>query len=127
MRKLSPRGSVLVAPAPGDIEQSAKGVGDGVGVGATVVAAAVADGAGEVAAGVGLTVALDGGGLPETVTAVRLGLYPASAKIVAATTMNSPAAMARPFGRCHPDHRGRLGPTFIRRCNGTGPRSFRRA
>jgi hypothetical protein len=98
-------------------------VGDGVGVGAT----GVADGAGEAAAGVGLTVALGGEGLSETVTAVRLGLYPASAKIVAATTMNIPAAMARPFGRCHPDQRGRLGPTFIRRCNGTGPRSFRRA
>jgi hypothetical protein len=101
-------------------------VGDGVGVGSTGVAVDVAGGAGEAAAGVGLTVALDGEGLSETVTAVRLGLYPASAKIVAATTMNSPAAMARPFGRFHPDQRGQLGPTFIRRCNGTAPRSFRR-
>jgi hypothetical protein len=110
-----------------DIEQSAKGVSDGAGVGATGVAVGAADGAGEAAAGVGLTVALGREGLPETVTAVGLGLYPASAKIVAATTMNSPAAMPRPFGRCHPDHHGQLGPTFIRRCNGTGSRSFRRA
>ena len=95
----------MVAPAPGDVEQSAKGVGEGAG-----------DGAGEAAAGVGLTVALDGEGLPETAAAVRLGLYPASAKIVAAMTINSPAAKARP-----------LGPTFIRRCNETQRGSFRRA
>jgi len=35
--------------------------------------------------------------------------------VVAATTMKTPAAMARPVGRCHPDQRGQLGPIFIRR------------
>ncbi len=71
-------------------------------------------GAGETEASVGLTVALDGEGLPETVTAVRLGPYPASAKIVAATIMKTPAATARPSGRCHPDQCGQTGLIFIR-------------
>jgi hypothetical protein len=54
-------------------------------------------------------------GLPETVTALRLGLYPASAKIVAATTMKTAAAKARPVGPCHPNRRGQPGLSFIRR------------
>jgi plasmid stability protein len=69
--------------------------------------------------------ALEAEGLPKTVTALRLGLYPASAKIVAATTMKTPAAMARPIGPCHPNQRGQLGLSFIRRLNGTESRSFR--
>jgi hypothetical protein len=70
-------------------------------------------------------VALEGEGLPETVATALLGLYPAKAKIVATATMKSPAARARPVGRCHPDQPGQLGPTFIPRCNGTQPESFR--
>jgi hypothetical protein len=57
---------------------------------------------------------MDGEGLPETVTDVRLGPYPASAKIVAATAMKTPATMARPIGRSHPDQCGQTGLIFIR-------------
>src|SRR5205807_4555957 len=115
----------MVAPAPGDIEQSANGAGNTAGVLATDVAVGGTDRAGEAAAGVGLSVMLVAEGLPETVTALRLGLYPAIANIVAATTMKTAAVMARPVGPCHRNQRGQLGLSFIRGLNGTESRSFR--
>ena len=112
---------MLVAPPPGDIEQTLTGPGD-VGAGLGVGVGVSAD---ETEASVGLAVGLDGEGLPATVTAVRLGPDPASATTVAARTMRTPAARARPIGRRHPDQCGQTGLIFIRQWNGSEPRSFR--
>src|SRR5712692_2738062 len=105
MRKLSPSGSVRVAPVPGGNVQSPKGEADRIGVGPSVglgvaVGVAVADSV----AAAGVPVGLDTGGLLGIVAAVGFWRYPARVKAVAAATMKTPAAMPTPVSRGRPDH-----------------------